>query len=534
MARMATRGMLQRQKVSENHVTDRPVEQTAGHRHGAADEALAGAPLTGALTRARWSIFWERLWPAVAAIATAIGLFLAVSWLGLWLWLPPIGRAVGLFIFLLLTAAATVPLLLLRVPSVFEGLRRLDRTTGLPHRPATAIADEIASSPNDPVALALWHAHQEQARKAARTLRAGWPGPRLMVRDPLALRAAVLVLLVATFFAAGGERVKRVVAAFDWQGVVTPANFRLDAWVSPPAYTGKAPVILPGVRPGEQHSQASAALPNAPISVPAGSVLVIRATGKVQFTVTPSGGIAEAGDQQPQAPTGTEERRFTITGNGSAKVRGAGDEDLLWNFTAIPDRAPIIALAKEPEPQGRGALQLSYKLEDDYGVTEAQATFELKPAAGESKARRALYGAPDFPLVLPQQRTRSGVGQTTKDLSDHPYAGADVTLTLVARDEAGNEGKSTPTELRLPERMFVKPLARALIEQRRDLALDADARDHVLLALDALTIAPEQFTPEPSIFLGLRSIYWNLVRAKSDDALREVVQRMWDMATQIE
>jgi len=199
---MAAHGMLQRQKVSENHVTDRPVEQTAGHRHGAADEALAGAPLTAALTRARWSIFWERLWPALAAIATVIGLFLAVSWLGLWLWLPPIGRAVGLFIFLLLAAAATVPLLLLRVPSVFEGLRRLDRTTGLPHRPATTIADEIASSPNDPVALALWHAHQEQARKAARTLRAGWPGPRLMARDPLALRAAVLVLLVATFFAA--------------------------------------------------------------------------------------------------------------------------------------------------------------------------------------------------------------------------------------------------------------------------------------------------------------------------------------------
>src|SRR5262245_11147498 len=257
----------------ENHVTDRPVEQTAASR------GLVGA-LETALTRARWSIFWERLWPALAAIATAIGLFLAVSWLGLWLWLPPIGRAVGLFIFVLLAALATVPLLLLRVPSVFEGLRRLDRTTGLPHRPATAIADEIASSPNDPVALALWHAHQEQARKAARTLRAGWPGPRLMVRDPLALRAAVLVLLVATFFAAGGERVKRVVAAFDWQGVVTPANFRLDAWVSPPAYTGKAPVILPGVRPGEQHSQASAALPNAPFAVPAGSVLVIRATGK--------------------------------------------------------------------------------------------------------------------------------------------------------------------------------------------------------------------------------------------------------------
>ena len=42
--------------------------------------------------------------------------------------------------------------------------------------------------------------------------------------------------------------------------------------------------------------------------------------------------------------------------------------------------------------------------------------------------------------MLPQARTRNGAGQTTKDLSDHPWAGADVTLTLTARDEAGNEG----------------------------------------------------------------------------------------------
>ena len=40
------------------------------------------------------------------SIATAIGLFLAVSWLGLWLWLPPIGRAIGLGVFCLIGAAA--------------------------------------------------------------------------------------------------------------------------------------------------------------------------------------------------------------------------------------------------------------------------------------------------------------------------------------------------------------------------------------------------------------------------------------------
>src|SRR6266516_5365654 len=71
----------------------------------------------------------------------------------------------------------------------------------------------------------------------------GTPMPRLALRDPFAVRVLVAVLVVATFFAAGGERMKRLAAAFDWQGVMAPANFRVDAWVSPPPYTGRPPVI---------------------------------------------------------------------------------------------------------------------------------------------------------------------------------------------------------------------------------------------------------------------------------------------------
>ncbi|MGH6684759.1 MAG: TIGR02302 family protein, partial [Pseudolabrys sp.] len=117
---------------------------------------------------------------------------------------------------------------------------------------------------------------------------------------------------------------------------------------------------------------------------------------------------------------------------------------------------------------------------------------------------------------------------------EHPWAGAKVAMTLVARDEAGNEGRSEATEFQLPQRIFVKPVARALIEQRRILALDAGAKPLVLTALDTLTIAPERFTPETTVFLGLRAIYFDLVHARSDDQLREVVARMWDMATHLE
>ena len=485
--------------------------------------------LARALKRARGSLFWERLWPPLALLATAVGLFLAFSWAGLWLALPPLGRAIGLFVFILITTAAAVPLVMLRLPSAFDGLRRLDRSSGELHRPATAVADEIAANQHDPIAQALWRAHVERALASARKLKAGWPQPKLSLRDPMALRALVLILVAASFFAASGERVKRVVAAFDWHGVVAPANFRIDAWVIPPVYTGRPPVMLPGLRPGEAVQAAS------PVAVPVGSHLVVRATGDVSFEIAHKGGLEDAkADPKEPLPKGAVERRFTIKGDGSAVLQGGG-RNLTWAFTAIPDRPPTIALTKDPERQARGTLRLDYKVADDYGVVDAHATFavdEEKTPAGE--AAHPLFTAPEFQLTLPQARTRSGTAQTIHDLTEHPWAGAKAVVTLVARDEAGNEGRSKPRALTLPERLFVKPVARALIEQRRILALDANKKPIVLTALDALTIAPEQFTPEASIYLGLRSIYFDLAQAKSDDALREVVARMWDMAVQIE
>src|SRR5258708_31907905 len=104
-----------------------------------AADARSDAVLARALDRARSAILWERLWPALAAPATAIGLFLAVSWLGAWIWLPPMGRAIGLGLFILLIAAATAPLIRLRLPRRDDALRRLDCNSGLPHQPATAI-----------------------------------------------------------------------------------------------------------------------------------------------------------------------------------------------------------------------------------------------------------------------------------------------------------------------------------------------------------------------------------------------------------
>lgn len=520
-------------------------------------DAVARLQLTQALQRAKYALAWERAWPGFARILCVVGLFLVASWAGLWLALPFLARAIGIGLFIVLALAALFPLARFRWPTREEALGRLDRGTGIRHRPATALTDTLSTK--DPIAQALWQEQRERTLASIKRIRAGLPSPRLPIHDPWALRALVMVMLAAAYVAAGDERALRIAAAFDWNGVLAPANVRVDAWVTPPVYTGKPPVILSANR--------DAASPDsgAPLPVPSGSTLLVRSSGGA-IDVVVGGGVTEV-EPGEQAPKGTNERHFKITGDGSAHVRAPSGQPL-WRFAATPDRAPSISLAKDPERQARGSLQMSYKLEDDYGVTEARAQFAARnadaaktsdgknsdaktpdaktpesktPDANEGKSKEAgkaaprpLFEPPQFPLVLPNARTRNGVGQTVKDLSEDPYAGADMTLTLTAKDEAGNEGKSEPFNMRLPERLFTKPLARALIEQRRILALDGNQNAQVFTALDALMIAPELFTPEAGHYLGLFSVSRQLEAARTDDSLREVVASLWALAVTIE
>ncbi len=123
-----------------------------------------------------------------------------------------------------------------------------------------------------------------------------------------------------------------------------------------------------------------------------------------------------------------------------------------------------------------------------------------KPVTG-----RTLVDPPKPALMLPAAPRGLGQGETTADLGDSPWAGATVSMVLSAKDEGGNTGRSAPVSVVLPARSFTEPLARALVEQRRDLVLDPDHHDRIDTALDALTLAPDLFNAPPAIYLGLRT-----------------------------
>ncbi len=489
--------------------------------------ATAGRRFAALITRSWRALLWEQLWPPLAAALAVLGLFLAVSWAGLWISIPPLARIFGVAVFGLLLAASLSPFLWLKLPRRTEALSRLDRESGIAHRPATTIDDRLANDSGDPVMDALWRAHHSAAEQHAERIRTPWPAPRLAWRDPYAIRALVLLAVIAAFFTAKDDHARRVAAAFDFSGVIASKIYRVDAWVTPPSYTGRAPLLLPGIRHDQPAPKESAAF-----VVPAGSELVVRATGISALDLSPQGGLSE--QKTEGQPSSGSERHFKITASGSLTVKGLPGGAINWPFNAVPDLPPKISFTQEPESSGRGTLTLHYKLEDDYGVASAEARISALPPEANTVMPRALVPPPEFPLTLPQAHTRAGNGQTSRDISDHPWAGAIVNLQLAARDDAGSEGLSDTREVQLPERNFTKDLARALVEQRRVLAQDANARDKVMLALVALMIAPDRFTPDTGTYLGLRTAFSRLRFAKNDADLVSLLDYLWEMALQIE
>lgn len=500
--------------------------------------------IRAATRRAAAAMTFESLWPALVPATVVVGLYCIVSWFGLWLTVGPAARIAGLALFAIAFLAALWPLTRIRLPERGAARHRVESRSGLTHRPLTALEDRLPHRPHDPATEALWAAHRARAAAGIGRLSAGAPQPRVAARDPYALRAVVVLMFVVSLSWAGPDWFGRLISAAAPVEAREAVAARIDAWVSPPRYTGRPPMLLTG--------GGAPADPSVAIAVPQGSRLVVRAprdagiaveaeferTGRT--VVPPTGTEGENGeDGRPAAasgvPASTAPAEYEIVLDAGGRVGvNLGERALhAWSFDVIADTPPSIAFARPPDVTATQALRLAYTLSDDYGVVAAEARFE--PLDAELAAAEPLVPAPDFPLTLPQLRAQSGSAQTIRELSAHPWAGSKVRVRLVARDDAGQEGLSEPAEITLPQRPFFEPLARAVVEQRRNLALDRDAAPTVALALDALALEPEKNIGDYGVYLGMRSAYWRLRNADgSDETLLGVLDQLWEIALQIE
>ena len=499
-------------------------------------------------TRARLSwlaLFGERVWEALLWPFLVVAAFLVVSLLELWSLLPPLMHRVVLGAFGLALIVSFLPLIRLSLPTRQEALRRLERHAGIKHRPASSYEDRLGATPARETA-ALWAAHRERLSRLISRLKPSWPAPRTDRDDPYAIRAALLLGVVAALLASGGNGWDRLRAAFSPGASSAPALLRLDAWVTPPVYTGIAPIVLAD---GSEKVGAGAESFRA-LSVPERSELIVRThapQGETVSLTTSQDGLAEAKTVAPKkgGSEGLVEFTVPLTEPLSADVKIGGQTVSKWRFELIKDEVPTINLMGTPTTTPRGALRLVYRADDDNGVASAEARFALSegeernlaPVPAEASAKLdadPLLEPPVMPLQLPRANAKRVDGRASQDLTAHPWAGLKVRITLVARDQAGQMGESVPYEFVLPERAFTKPLAKAVVEQRKKLVRDPTAPEGVANALEALTLGGDKVIDDSTVYLALRNAYWRLRTDVSRDSIASVVDQLWSTALRIE
>ena len=192
----------------------------------------------------KWALLFEQIWPRAWLLLGLAGLFIAVSLAGLWPRLPELPHKIVLGFFglgiscrihraperaLALAARGHPPgRKRFRHPSPPGVLLRGHADSGgggCPHGGA------VEGPPPAPCRPAC-----EAARRPA--------GPRTDRYDPFALRALLLLGVFALMVVVGDSAADRLWSAFRFSPLSKGAEARLDAWITPPSYTGKPPIML--------------------------------------------------------------------------------------------------------------------------------------------------------------------------------------------------------------------------------------------------------------------------------------------------
>ena len=410
-----------------------------------------------------------------------------------------------------------------RVPTRQEARGRLDAT--LPGRPIAALSDDTAVGRDDPASRAIWAAHQARMARLARSARAVPADLRLADRDPYALRyVALTALAVALLF---GSLLRATTVAETLPnapgGAALASGPLWEGWIEPPAYTGRPSLYLADQPEGE-------------IEVPVGSTLTLRlygALGSLSVEETVSGRT------EPTAATDASQS-FDVTRSGRVSIEGAGGAD--WTVVAIPDGRPAVEAAGEPERSPQGETRLPFSATDDHGVTGGTATVALDLDAVDRSFGLVVEPEPREPVVvdlpLPITGDRSAFDEVLiADLAQHPFAGLPVTITLEVSDAAEQSSDPVPVSATLPGRAFFDPLARAIVEQRRDLMWSRENAPRVAELLRAISYRPEDLFDQEVAYLRLRTALRRLEAPGEDltvEARDEIAQLLWDVAVLIE
>ena len=391
----------------------------------------------------------------------------------------------------------------------------------MPTVPLEALEDTIAFGEGDAAAQSLWALHRRQAIDASQNMGAGRANPHLSRRDPMALRLAALVALLAMTGLAGDHAVPNLLQSLKphFAPRTDLAQVTIDAWITPPEYTAVAPIFLS--RSNDTGDATSIA------QAPTGSKLVIQTSGAEQPPV-----LEQDDTTKPFESNGSRSHRFEQELSDDADIAVTIDDETVaaWKIAVTPDQPPTASLADKPFGlTERRSLELEYKATDDYGVADLSITIRRTENFVEGDETI------DVGISTPDAGEREVIGATFVNLLEHIWAGEPVFAELVVEDAIGQKTTSPVLPFVLPSRDFQHPIARALIDQRKILAQGGkEAASGVAYDLQSIGQATDLYGGDVVVYLGLATTYRRLASRPDETTIDSMVDLLWDLALRLE
>ena len=405
-----------------------------------------------------------------------------------------------------------------RWPLRAEALARVD--AGLPGRPISALGDAQAVGAGDPASEAIWSAHLQRMQDRTKAARYVSPNLRLSQADPFGLRYIALLFLMVGLLFGSVTRIGTVAQASPvGSATVTAVGPTWEGWIEPPAYTGKPTLYLPD-------------LDAARIEVPEGSRFTVRFYGEIGALTLSETVSGRRADELP--PASDQHHVFEALQQGELRIDGSGGQ--AWDVALVTDGLPSVHLTGAAMSNAEGQMTLPFRATDDYGITSGSATVSIDLTQIDRRHGLSIDPDPIAPLVvdlpIPISGDRAEFDEALiENFSQSVMANLPVKVRLEVTDAKGQMGQTTETEMVLPGRRFFQPVARVIIEQRRDLLWSAANTPRVAQLLRAISNRPEGFFRSEAHFPMVRGVVETL-EAKYEGGLRDeerddVAALMW-------
>lgn len=447
--------------------------------------------------------------------------------------------------------------------------RRIERESGIFHRPLSENKDAPASKDQGSDIPPLWI--REQARRSALVKNLKIPQWRLWMAaaDPYALRLMALLLAFCGFIVAGQDWDNRLRAGFipfilDNTASNTPA---IIVTITPPEYTALGQIVLQG---GGNLADVQ--------NIPTESSIKVHVNTALGAPYASIGPVTRRLDDLGDNTYGLEDvisNKSVTSESESETLRFTLSQyfinRLSFDYKVIPDEPPRIAMQLvpdkekekedqetivDPEPEANpeeiaetepvamepqvledGQIQIPLVLHDDYGVKNLRTRMNLDPLVE------------DAPIGYAEDQTRSIMSSGGKDFNtepvfdftDNPWAGLPVRIDITAEDLIGQITALKTIEMILPERDFKHPVAKKLVALRKKLAWEPlGSFDSSIKSLEDILKFPEDFQNDPIVFLAIRvtasRLNYNTDRPDTvkKETIKTVMALLWDTALRVE